>query len=115
MCGQQTPSCPKPCVSISATASYISNPLLLNLLVTRSKKNEQLPSVCRLHAPSPSHASPSKYSNVWCGNHAVVRALQPVSRAAELRAKNALIAASRSDYTLHGCLRGFVGSLYFLV
>ena len=33
---------------------------------------------------------------------------------AELRAKNALTAASRSDYTLHGCRRGFVGALYFL-
>jgi hypothetical protein len=44
----------------------------------------------------------------------VVWALQPGSRMAELRAKNALTAASRSDYTLHGCRRGFVGALYFL-
>jgi hypothetical protein len=44
----------------------------------------------------------------------VVRALQPVSRTAELRAKNGLTAASRSDYALHGCRRGIVGALYFL-
>ena len=44
----------------------------------------------------------------------MVRALQPVSRTPELRAKNALTAASRSDYALHGCRRGFVGALYFL-
>ena len=44
----------------------------------------------------------------------MVRALQPVSRTAELRAKNDLTAASRSDYALHGCRRGFVRALYFL-
>ncbi len=44
----------------------------------------------------------------------MVWALQPGSRMAELRAKNALTAASRSDYTLHGCRRGFVEVLYFL-
>jgi hypothetical protein len=103
-----------PVWSIIATSSSWANPLVLDLLVARAQKIELLPGVGLLHVPSPPQASPSKYSNVWGGNHAVVRALQPVSRMAELRAKNGLTAASRSDYTLHGCRRGFVGALYFL-